>query len=65
MMKRGKKQDIPNADLANKEDNENIKTHEIKKIENILLYSGVVGECTLSLLLSKSLDREGQLWRSR
>ena len=40
ILKKGKKQEIPNKDLANQEGNENIKMHEIEKIENILLYSG-------------------------
>jgi hypothetical protein len=41
ILKTGKKQDIPYEDLANQEANENIKMYEIKKNENILLYSGV------------------------
>ena len=40
ILKTGKKQDIPYYDLANQEGNENIKMIEI---ENILLYSGVLG----------------------
>ena len=42
ILKRGKKQDIPNEDLADQEGKKNIKMHEIEKIENILLYSALL-----------------------
>ena len=39
ILKKGKKQDISNWDLANQEGNENIKMHEIENLDLILLYS--------------------------
>ena len=39
IFKKGKKRGIPNEVLSNQEANENIKMHEIEKIEKILLYS--------------------------
>ena len=42
ILKKGKKQEISNWNLANQEGNKNIKMHEIENIETILLCSGLL-----------------------
>ena len=49
ILKKGKKQDIPNQDLANQEGNKNIKMHEIENTCSTLLRTPTSMQATQKL----------------